>query len=203
MKWILAIDQGTTSSRAILFNHQGDIGKGGAARVPSDLPSGGLGRARSARNLGIAVGCSERGRSNLGGSYRRCRCHRDHQFNGKRRSYGSEQPVIQSTMRSFGKTVGTAGYCDQLRSEGRAEEILTKTGLVIDAYFSATKIKWILDQVPGAREKAERGELAFGTIDTWLLWKLTDGAVHLTDPTNASRTMLFHLEKRGNGMKSF
>ena len=87
----------------------------------------------------------------------------------------------------------TSDKCDLLEKQGLAEEIQAKTGLVIDAYFSGTKVAWILDHVNGAREQAERGELAFGTVDTWLLWKLTDGAVHKTDYTNASRTLLFNI----------
>ena len=87
----------------------------------------------------------------------------------------------------------TADRCALLEKDGAAEEIKAKTGLVIDAYFSGTKVAWILDQVSGARERAERGELAFGTVDTWLLWKLTDGEVHKTDYTNASRTLLFNI----------
>ena len=87
----------------------------------------------------------------------------------------------------------TAGQCVLLERQGVAEEIQAKTGLVIDAYFSGTKVAWILDHVSGARERAERGELAFGTVDTWLLWKLTDGAVHKTDYTNAARTLLFNI----------
>ena len=87
----------------------------------------------------------------------------------------------------------TADTCALLEKRGVAEEIKTKTGLVVDAYFSGTKVAWILDHVSGARERAERGELAFGTVDTWLLWKLTDGAVHRTDYTNASRTLLFNI----------
>jgi glycerol kinase len=88
----------------------------------------------------------------------------------------------------------TAAYCDELRKAGKADMIKQKTGLVVDAYFSGTKLKWILDHVEGARELAEKGELAFGTIDSWLLWKLTEGKVHATDVSNASRTMLFNLE---------
>ena len=87
----------------------------------------------------------------------------------------------------------TANRCDELEQQGFLEEIKAKTGLVLDAYFSATKVAWILDNVSGAREQAARGELAFGTVDTWLLWKLTDGAVHKTDYTNASRTLLFNI----------
>jgi glycerol kinase len=87
----------------------------------------------------------------------------------------------------------TAGYCDQLKKEGKAELILGKTGLIVDAYFSATKIKWILDNVAGARELAEKGRLAFGTIDSWIIWNLTHGELHITDVSNASRTMIFNI----------
>lgn len=87
----------------------------------------------------------------------------------------------------------TAGYCDQLKNDGKSAEIREKTGLVIDAYFSGTKVKWILDHVPGAREKAVEGDLLMGTIDTWLVWNLTKGAQHITDVTNASRTLLFNI----------
>lgn len=87
----------------------------------------------------------------------------------------------------------TSDYCDQLKEQGLIPTIKEKTGLIIDAYFSATKVKWILDNVEGAREKAEKGELVFGTVDTWLIWRLTKGDVHVTDVTNASRTMLFNI----------
>src|SRR6185369_10683491 len=84
---------------------------------------------------------------------------------------------------------------DELRAARHAETISRKTGLVLDAYFSGTKLKWLLDHVPGARTRAERGELAFGTIDTWLIWKLSGGAAHVTDPSNASRTLLFDIHR--------
>lgn len=87
----------------------------------------------------------------------------------------------------------TANYCDQLKADGHETMIREKTGLVIDAYFSASKVAWILDNVEGAREKAENGELLFGTVDTWLIWKLTHGKTHVTDVSNASRTMLFNI----------
>ncbi|NBC65506.1 MAG: glycerol kinase GlpK, partial [Bacteroidetes bacterium] len=87
----------------------------------------------------------------------------------------------------------TSDFCDQLKSEGYAETIQDKTGLVIDSYFSGTKIKWILDNVDGARERAENGELAFGTMDTWLIWNFTNGKTHVTDVTNASRTMIYNI----------
>ena len=87
----------------------------------------------------------------------------------------------------------TAEYCDSLKDRGLEEMIRDKTGLIIDAYFSATKIRWILDNVPGAREKAQRGKLCFGTVDSWLIYKLTKGRVHVTDYSNASRTLLFNI----------
>ena len=87
----------------------------------------------------------------------------------------------------------TSEYCDALKAQGLTDKIREKTGLVIDAYFSATKLKWILDNVPGVRVRAERGDLLFGTVETWLIWKLTKGAVHVTDYSNASRTMLFNI----------
>jgi glycerol kinase len=90
----------------------------------------------------------------------------------------------------------TAAICDRMRADGLEKLVESKTGLVIDAYFSGTKVRWMLENVPGARERAERGELAFGTIDSWLIWKLTEGKVHVTDETNASRTMLFNIHTR-------
>ena len=89
----------------------------------------------------------------------------------------------------------TSEYCDSLKEKGLTDKFREKTGLVIDAYFSGTKVKWILDNVPGVRERAERGELLFGTVETWLIWKLTKGAAHVTDYSNASRTMLFNILK--------
>jgi len=88
----------------------------------------------------------------------------------------------------------TSKYCDELKVQGHADMIQDKTGLIIDSYFSGTKVKWILDNVEGAREKAEAGKLAFGTIDSWLIWKLTQGKVHVTDVTNASRTLLYNIK---------
>jgi len=91
----------------------------------------------------------------------------------------------------------TAGFCDQLKNNGIDIMIKEKTGLVVDAYFSGSKIKWILDNVPGAREKAQQGKLAFGTVDTWLVWRLTNGQKHITEVSNASRTMLFNIHTLG------
>ena len=99
-------------------------------------------------------------------------------------------------MPSFGRIVGPLRFAIRCEQMALVPLVQKKTGLVIDAYFSGTKVRWILDNVPGAREKAERGELAFGTVDSWLIWKLTKGKVHVTDETNASRTMLFNIHTR-------
>ncbi len=96
-------------------------------------------------------------------------------------------------MRSSGKIVGRLKYAKKLKIDGLEPLVQQKTGLLLDPYFSASKIRWMLDHIPGARQRAERGELAFGTVDTWLVWKLTDGKAHITDATNASRTMLFNI----------
>src|SRR5690606_38696333 len=89
----------------------------------------------------------------------------------------------------------TSEMCDRLKADGYEDLVRAKTGLVIDAYFSGSKIRWMLDNVPGARQRAERGELAFGTVDSWLVWQLTSGRVHVTDVSNASRTMLFDIHR--------
>ena len=102
----------------------------------------------------------------------------------------TEEPVYNAIVWQDRRT---SDYCDELKSQGLTDMIRQKTGLIIDAYFSATKIKWILDNVPGARERAEKGKLMFGTVDTWLIWRLTRGEVHVTDVSNASRTMLFNI----------
>ena len=104
--------------------------------------------------------------------------------------------VEQDTSVACGSSIQcrrTSEYCDTLKEKGLTDKFREKTGLVIDAYFSGTKVKWLLDNVPGARERAEKGELLFGTVETWLIWKLTKGAVHVTDYSNASRTMLFNI----------
>ena len=113
----------------------------------------------------------------------------------RRPSSGTEKPESPSATPSSGSAGAPPPICDELEKRGLKDYIKKTTGLVLDAYFSGTKIKWILDNVPGAREKAERGELLFGTVDTWLVWKLTDGRVHITDYTNASRTMLYDIHK--------
>jgi glycerol kinase len=189
---ILALDQGTTSSRAIVFDHTGKPVATAQREFEQHFPHPGwveheareiwetqLAVARQAiEKAGIAAGDI----AGIGITNQR------------------ETTVVWD--RTTGEPIHhaivwqdrrTAAYCDSLKAAGKADLIREKTGLVIDAYFSATKIRWLLDQVPNAREKAAAGQLAFGTMDSWLLWKLTNGAVHATDASNASRTMLLNI----------
>lgn len=191
-KFILAFDQGTTSSRAILFDHQGQIHTvaqkeftqhfpqpGWVEHDPMEIWSTQLGVASEAiskKNVHLtdiaAIGITNQRETTV--------------LWNKKTGLPIYNAIVWQDRR-------TADYCDQLKQEGRTKMIQEKTGLVIDAYFSGSKIKWILDHVVGARELAQNGDLCFGTIDTWLVWKLTNGKVHVTDATNASRTMLFNI----------
>ena len=192
MSFILALDQGTTSSRAILFGHNGAIERvvqrefrqiypqnGWVEHDPEEIWTSQIAVAREAIGSGrvtpsdiAAIGITNQRETTV--VWERA----------------SGKPIHNAIVWQDRRT---AEICDNLRQEGHAGVIQEKTGLVIDAYFSGTKIQWILDNVSGARAKAERGELACGTIDTWLMWKLTGGRLHVTDPSNASRTMLYDL----------
>ena len=192
MNAILALDQGTTSSRAILFDHSGKILGVAQKEFRQIYPQAGwvehdpreiwetqlevarevLARTKLPAKDVVAVGITNQRETTVVWDRK------------------TGQPIHNAIVWQDRRT---AGFCDQLKREGRAEVIAQKSGLVIDAYFSGSKLRWLLDNVPGARERAQRGELAFGTIDTWLLWNLTRGALHVTDPSNASRTMLFNL----------
>ena len=192
MPYILALDQGTTSSRAILFDRDGGI-KGAAQRefrqifpqpgwVEHDAQEIWTSQAGVAVEVLAGAGLRARDIAAIGITNQR------------------ETTVVWD--RKTGDPVGnaivwqdrrTADVCDRLRAEGVEPLIRERTGLVLDAYFSGTKLGWILDHVAGARARAEAGELAFGTIDSWLLWKLTDGRLHITDASNASRTLLFNI----------
>ncbi len=189
---ILALDQGTTSSRAILFEHSGAIRAvaqkefrqifpqaGWVEHDPREIWSSQLEVARAV--LGQA-GLKARDVTATGITNQR-----ETTVLWNRRT---GQPIYNAIVWQDRRT---AGFCEELKRAGHEELIARKTGLVIDAYFSGSKLRWLLDNVPGARTQAARGELAFGTIDTWLLWNLTSGALHVTDPSNASRTMLFNL----------
>jgi glycerol kinase len=191
-KFILAFDQGTTSSRALLFDHKGNIRSvaqkefqqffpkpGWVEHDPNEIWSSQVSVAAEAMSkLGInglslqAIGITNQ---------------RETAIVWDRKT---GQPVYNAIVWQDRRT---APFCDELKDRGMANKIREKTGLVIDAYFSGTKVKWILDHVEGAREKAEKGELAFGTVDSWLVWKLTQGRTHITDITNASRTMLYNI----------
>ena len=191
-RFILALDQGTTSSRAILFDSgqrivsvaQRDFAQhypreGWVEHDPMEIYSTQAGMmAEAVTKSGIdpqeiaAIGVTNQ---------------RETAIVWERSTGRPIYPAIVWQCRR------TAAICDRLKAEGAGEMIRKKTGLLIDAYFSATKIRWILDEVPGAQQRAERGELLFGTVDSWLIWKLTGGEAHVTDPTNASRTMLYNI----------
>ncbi|MBS1663941.1 MAG: glycerol kinase GlpK [Bacteroidetes bacterium] len=190
--YILALDQGTTSSRAILFDRDGHIRQIAQKEFKQYYPQPGwvehdpeeiwssqysvlaevLAKNNSTTKDIAAIGITNQ---------------RETTIVWDRESGRPIHPAIVWQDRR------TAEYCDRLKADGHSELIRNKTGLIIDAYFSATKLKWILDQVPGARAKAAKGELAFGTVDSWLVWKLTGGKLHITDSTNASRTMLYNI----------
>lgn len=191
-KYILSFDQGTTSSRAIIFDRKGTIistaqkeftqifpQPGWVEHDPNEIWSTQLGVATEAV---LKAGLTIEDVAAIGITNQR--------ETAVVWDRNTHQPVYNAIVWQDRRT---AGYCDQLKKEGADVMIKQKTGLVTDAYFSGTKVKWILDNVPGARAKAEKGELCFGTIDSWLLWKLTNGKVHATDITNASRTLLYNI----------
>jgi len=194
MSFVLALDQGTTSSRAIVFDHAGAIRAvaqqeftqhypqpGWVEHDPTEIwatQSGVLAEALAKAGIEAtdlaAIGITNQRETTVLWD----------------RNTG--RPVANAVVWQDRRTADT---CDALRSAGHAQWIQRKTGLVIDAYFSGTKLKWLLDHVPGARDRALRGELAFGTVDTWLVWNLSGGASHVTDASNASRTMLFDIHR--------
>ena len=190
--YILALDQGTTSSRSIVFNKKGDIISIAQKEFTQHYPFPGWVEHDAEEIWSSQVSTMGEVLAKAGISIE--------QLAGIGITNQRETTVIWN--RETGKPIynaivwqdrRTASECDALVEVGYVDKIRSKTGLIIDAYFSATKIKWILDQVPDAREKAEAGLLAFGTIDSWLVWNLTKGAVHVTDVSNASRTMLFNI----------
>jgi glycerol kinase len=191
-QYILALDQGTTSSRAILFDHSGQIVHSTQKEFKQFFPKPGWVEHDAeeiwSSQYGVMAELLAKKSVSPG------------QISAIGITNQRETTVVWD--RKTGKPVSpaivwqdrrTAGYCDELKEKGLSDWIQQKTGLVIDAYFSATKLKWILDQVPGVRQRANQGELAFGTIDSWLAWKLSGGRLHLTDPSNASRTMLLNI----------
>jgi glycerol kinase len=192
MKYILALDQGTTSSRAILFDHAGAVAAVAQKEFPQIFPKPGwvehdpaaiwssqwevaqgvLAQAGITAKEVAAIGITNQRETTL--------------VWDRKTGRPIHNAIVWQDRR-------TAPMCDALKRRGLAKKIRRKTGLVVDAYFSATKLAWLLQHVPGAKARARRGELAFGTVDTWLVWNLTGGRVHVTDPSNASRTMLYNL----------
>ncbi len=191
-KFVLALDQGTTSSRAILYDHSGTPVASAQKEFRQHFPQ---------------PGWVEHDASEIWASQQEVMLAAIAKAGAKPVEIAAigitnqrETTVVWD--RQTGKPIAnaivwqdrrTAGLCDQLKADGKAGLIQQKTGLVLDAYFSGTKLKWLLDNVPGARARAEKGELAFGTIDSWLIWNLTGGKTHATDPSNASRTLLFNI----------
>uniref|UniRef100_UPI003FEF0FEC glycerol kinase GlpK n=1 Tax=Prevotella sp. TaxID=59823 RepID=UPI003FEF0FEC len=191
-KYILALDQGTTSSRAIVFDHSGKICSVAQKEFTQHFPKPGwvehdpneiwsseaavIAEAISAIDINgldiAAIGITNQRETTIVWDI------------------DTEEPIYNAIVWQDRRT---AEYCDKLKAQGLVDKVREKTGLIIDAYFSGTKIKWILDNVPGARERAEKGKLRFGNVDSWLVWRLTRGEVHCTDVTNASRTMLFNI----------
>ena len=194
MSFVLALDQGTTSSRAIVFEHDGSIRAVAQREITQIYPqpgwvehdpteiwatqSGVLAEALAKAAIGpaelAAIGITNQRETTL--LWERA----------------SGRPIANAIVWQDRRT---APLCDALRAEGHEAIFVRKTGLVLDAYFSGTKLKWLLDNTPGARPRAARGELAFGTVDSWLIWNLSGGAAHVTDPSNASRTLLFDIHR--------
>ncbi len=192
MAYILALDQGTTSSRALIFDHAGTVRAVAQQEFGQVFPrpgwvehdateiwatqSGVLHEALAKAGLGVAdiaaIGITNQRETTV--------------LWDRATGHPLANAIVWQDRR-------TAQYCDELRAAGHAGPIAARTGLVVDAYFSGTKLKWLLDHLPGARERAARGELAFGTIDSWLIWNLSGGRAHVTDASNASRTMLFNV----------
>ena len=191
-KYVMALDQGTTSSRAIIFDEHQNIVNMAQKEFTQHYPKAGWVEHDPleiyASQYGVLVEVLARSGMEAG------------EISAIGITNQRETTIVwdKNTGRPVYNAIvwqcrRTSDFCTNLVERGYADEIRAKTGLLIDAYFSATKIKWILDNVEGARERAERGELLFGTVDTWLIWKLTGGAAHVTDVTNASRTMLFNI----------
>jgi glycerol kinase len=191
-KFVLAIDQGTTSSRAILFDRSGSIKAAAQREFTQYYPQPGWVEhdANEIWSTQAGVVAEALARASI------------HASDIAAIGITNQRETTVVWERDTGEPIApaivwqdrrTAEFCDQLKQQGLKDMIQRKTGLVLDAYFSATKLKWILDHVPDARRRAREGQLAFGTVDSWLAWKLTGGAIHVTDASNASRTMLYNI----------
>ncbi|HHZ17749.1 MAG TPA: glycerol kinase GlpK [Acholeplasmataceae bacterium] len=192
MEYVLALDQGTTSSRAIIFDRHGNIVGSAQQEFRQIYPHNGWVEHDPTDILGSQVGVIGEAlvRANITGKQIKALGITNQRETTIVWDKDTGKPVYNAIVWQCRRT---AGYCEQLKKDGLSDLIYQKTGLIIDAYFSATKISWILDNVSGAREKAESGKLLFGTVDTYLLWVLSGGEIFATDYSNASRTMLFNI----------
>ncbi|OZT76985.1 glycerol kinase GlpK [Salinicoccus roseus] len=193
-KYIMSIDQGTTSSRAILFNKESDIVGTSQKEFKQYFPESGWveHNANEIWSSVLSVVAGVMSENDI----------KAEQIEGIGITNQRETTVVwdKNTGRPVHNAIvwqsrQTADICDELKSQGHEDTFCNKTGLLLDPYFSGTKVKWILDNVEGAREKAENGDLLFGTIDTWLIWRFTEGDVHVTDYTNASRTLMYNIHE--------
>ena len=193
-KYVMALDAGTTSNRCILFNEAGEICSVAQKEFTQFFPKPGWVEHDADEIWSTQLEVAQEAMSNIGATAADIAAIG---ITNQRETTivwdkNSGEPVYHAIVWQCRRT---ANYCDNLKEKGLTDSFRSKTGLIIDAYFSATKLRWILEHVPGARERAEKGELLFGTVETWLIWKLTKGRVHVTDYSNASRTMLFNINE--------
>ena len=193
-KYIMAFDQGTTSSRCIIYDKKGNVVSSAQKEITQIYPQNGWVEHDATEIWATQIGVANEAMVKINAIYEDIDAlgitnQRETTVVWDKKT---GEPVYNAIVWQCRRT---AEYCDELVSRGLTEKIREKTGLLIDAYFSGTKLKWILDNVPDARKRAENGELLFGTIETWLIWKLTGGRVHITDYSNASRTMLFNINE--------
>ena len=191
-KYIMALDQGTTSSRCIIYDKKGNMVSVAQKEFTQIYPKEGWVEHDAMEIWSTQMGVAQEALLKIGCTYKNIDAIGITNQRETTVVWDKEtgEPVYNAIVWQCRRT---AEYCDQLTAKGCGEMLRQKTGLLIDAYFSGTKLKWILDNVDGAREKAEKGKLLFGTIETWLIWKMTAGRVHVTDYSNASRTMMFNI----------
>ena len=191
-KYIMALDQGTTSSRCILYDRKGNMVSVAQKEFTQIYPRAGWVEHDAMEIWSTQMGVAQEALLKINGTHENIEAigitnqRETTVVWDKKTGIPISNAIVWQCRR-------TAEYCDELKAAGYSDMIREKTGLLIDAYFSGTKLRWILENIPGARQKAEAGELLFGTIETWLIWKLTDGKVHVTDYSNASRTMMFNI----------
>ena len=191
-KYVMALDAGTTSNRCILFNERGEICSVAQKEFTQIYPQAGWVEHDANEIWATQIGVAQEAMAKIGAAAEDIAAIG---ITNQRETTivwdkATGEPVYNAIVWQCRRT---SEYCDSLKEKGLVDKVRSKTGLVIDAYFSGTKIRWILENVPGVRERAEKGELLFGTVDTWLIWKLSGGKVHVTDYSNASRTMLYNI----------